>query len=233
MIAGLYVAVILIGYLLGSIPFGLLLGKAFAGKDIRQVGSGKIGMTNVMRTAGKKAAVISLLLDMAKSAFAVLAAALIFSSDYAESIGATPWKEIAMVLAALSAIFGHTWSVFLRFRGGRGVSTFIGGLAVMYWQAAVIGGALTLIIGFRTKYMSMGSIIGAVTAFIVLMSFSILKITFFGPYPAFVYVLYAMAGAIFIYVIHRDNIMRLLNGTERKIEDKSNTGSSPPSCNPG
>jgi glycerol-3-phosphate acyltransferase PlsY len=81
--------------------------------------------------------------------------------------------------------------------------------------------------------MSMGSIIGAVTAFIVLMSFSILKITFFGPYPAFVYVLYAMAGAIFIYVIHRDNIIRLLNGTERKIEDKSNTGSSPPSCNPG
>jgi glycerol-3-phosphate acyltransferase PlsY len=233
MIAGLYVAVILIGYFLGAIPFGLLIGKAFAGKDIRQVGSGKIGMTNVMRTAGKKAAALSLLLDMAKSAFAVLAAALIFSSDYAESIGATPWKEIAMVLAALSAICGHTWSVFLRFKGGRGVSTFIGGLAVMYWQAAVIGGALTLIIGFRTRYMSMGSIIGAVTAFIVLMSFSILKITFFGPYPAFVYVLYAMAGAIFIYVIHRDNIIRLLNGTERKIEDKSNTGSSPPSCNPG
>ncbi len=232
MIAWLYVAVILIGYLFGSIPFGLLIGKAFAGTDVRQVGSGKMGMTNVMRTAGKKAAALSLLLDMAKSAFAVLAAALIFSSDYAKSLSATPWRDSAMALAALSAIFGHTWSVFLKFRGGRGVSTFIGGMLAMYWQAAVIGGALTLFIGFRTKYMSMGSIIGAVTAFIVLMSFSILKITFFGPYPDFAYVLYAMVGAIFIYVIHRDNIIRLFNGTERKIEDKSNTGGSTPSSNP-
>jgi glycerol-3-phosphate acyltransferase PlsY len=221
MIAVLYIAAVLVGYLLGSIPFGLLIGKAFSGEDIRQIGSGKIGMTNVMRTAGKKAAALSLLLDMAKSAFAVLCAHFIFSSAYAESIGATSWRESAMVLAALAAICGHAWSVFLKFKGGRGVATFIGGLLVMYWQAAVIGGILTLIIGFRTKYMSMGSIIGAVTAFIILMAFSILRIDFLGPYPAFVYVLYAMTGAIFIYVIHRDNIIRLFNGTERKIDENS------------
>ena len=226
MMAVLYAATVLIGYLLGSIPFGLLVGKAFAGADIRQVGSGKTGMTNVMRVAGKKVAFLSLLLDMAKSAFAVLCAHFIFSGSYAESVGAVPWRESAMVLAALSAICGHAWSVFLKFKGGRGVATFIGGLFVMYWQAAVIGGILTLVIGFRTRYMSMGSIIGAVTAFIVLMSFSILRITFFGPYPAFVYVLYAMAGAIFIYVIHRDNIIRLFNGTERKIDDKTQSDSS-------
>lgn len=134
-----------------------------------------------------------------------------------------------MVVAALCAIVGHAWSVFLKFKGGRGVATFIGGLLVMYWQAAVISGVLTLVIGFRTKYMSMGSIIGAVTAFILLMAFSILQIDFFGPYPAFVYVLYAMAGAIFIYVIHRDNVARLFNGTERKIDDKTNSGGSSPS----
>lgn len=220
----LFLAAIIIGYLLGSLPFGLWVTNAFAGKDVRQVGSGKIGMTNVMRAAGKKVAFLSLLLDMAKSAFAVLCVYLIFSSDYAKSLDATAWRNSAMAIGALSAISGHTWSVFLKFRGGRGVSTFIGGLLAMYWQAAVIGGLLTLFIGFRTKYMSMGSIIGAVTAFIILMSFSILKITFFGPYPDFTFVLYAMVGAIFIYVIHRDNIIRLFNGTERKIEDETKTG---------
>jgi acyl phosphate:glycerol-3-phosphate acyltransferase len=221
MIAVLYVSAILIGYLLGSIPFGVFIGKAFSGTDVRQVGSGKIGMTNVMRTAGKKAAILSLFLDMTKSAMAVLATHYIFSSSYAIAIGAEPWRESAMVLAGLSAIGGHAWSMFLRFKGGRGVATFIGGLAVMYWQAAVIGGALTLIIGFRTKYMSMGSIIGAISAFILLMSFSILQISFLSQYPpAFVYVLYTMVGAIFIYVIHKDNISRLYNGTERKLDEK-------------
>jgi glycerol-3-phosphate acyltransferase PlsY len=229
MIATLFLVVVLVGYLLGSIPFGLLIGKAFVGTDIRQVGSGKTGMTNVMRVAGKKVAFLSLALDMAKSAFAVLCAHLIFSSPYAKSIGAIDWRDSAMVVAALCAIVGHAWSVFLKFKGGRGVATFIGGLLVMYWQAAVISGVLTLVIGFRTKYMSMGSIIGAVTAFILLMAFSILQIDFFGPYPAFVYVLYAMAGAIFIYVIHRDNVARLFNGTERKIDDKTNSGGSSPS----
>jgi glycerol-3-phosphate acyltransferase PlsY len=224
---GLFLAAIIAGYLLGSLPFGLWIGKTFTGKDVRDVGSGRIGMTNVMRTAGKKAAVISLALDMSKSALSVLCAALIFSSDYAKSINAVPWRESAMAITALAAIAGHSWSVFLQFKGGRGVATFIGGLLVMYWQAGVIGGILTLVIGFRTKYMSMGSIIGAVTAFIVLMSFSILQITFFGPPPAFVYVLYAMAGAIFIYVIHRDNIIRLFSGTERRIGDKKDDSSKP------
>jgi acyl phosphate:glycerol-3-phosphate acyltransferase len=228
MILLLYLIVIVIGYVLGSIPFGLLVGKAFAGRDVRKVGSGKTGMTNVMRTAGKKAAYLSLVLDMAKSAFAVLAAQMIFSSPFARTFNAEYWRDSAMVVAALASICGHAWSVFLKFKGGRGVATFIGGLMVMYWQAAVISGILTLTIGFRTKYMSMGSIIGAVTAFILLMSFSILQIDFFGPYPAFVYVLYAMTGAIFIYVVHKDNVVRLLSGTERKIDDNTSGGGSPP-----
>lgn len=230
-ILGLFLAVIVIGYLFGSLPFGLWIGMAFAGRDVRKVGSGKIGMTNVMRLGGKKLAFISLALDMAKSAFAVLCASLIFGSGYVESIGVTSsMTNVAMVVAALAAICGHAWSVFLKFKGGRGVATFIGGLLVMYWPAAVIGGVLTLVIGFRTKYMSMGSIIGAVTAFILLMACSILQITFLNNYPpAFVYVLYTMAGAIFIYVIHRDNVIRLFSGTERKIDDKTNTGGSSPS----
>jgi glycerol-3-phosphate acyltransferase PlsY len=230
-IMGLFLAVILIGYLLGSLPFGLWISMAFVGKDVRQVGSGKIGMTNVMRTAGKKAAFISLFLDMAKSAFAALCASLIFGSYYAESAGATPpLTSVAMVVAALAAICGHAWSVFLKFKGGRGVATFIGGLMVMYWQAGVIAGILTLFIGFRTKYMSLGSIIGAVTAFILLMALSILQINFLSDYPpAYIYMVYAMIGAIFIYVVHRDNVIRLFSGTERKLDDKSSSGTSPPS----
>ena len=173
-------------------------------------------------------AFISLALDMAKSAFAVLCASLIFGSGYVESIVTTySLVNVAMVVAALAAICGHSWSVFLKFKGGRGVATFIGGLMVMYWPAGVISGILTLVIGFRTKYMSMGSIIGAVTAFILLMAFSILQITFLDNYPpAFVYMLYAMVGAIFIYVVHRDNVVRLFNGTERKIGEKNDGGSS-------
>lgn len=215
--------VVIIGYLLGSVPFGLIIAKLFAKKDVRQIGSGKIGMTNVMRAAGKKAAAISLLLDIGKGAAAVGIAALIFRNER-EVVGVlfTP-MESAKVLAALSALAGHVWPVFLKFKGGRGVATFFGGLAGLYWPAALVGGLCVLGLGFRTKYMSLGSIIGAVTAFILIMALDIIRVDigFLNmPYPPFEYVVFAMVGAIFIYIMHRDNIMRLFNGTERKIGEK-------------
>lgn len=205
-----YAAVVVIGYLFGSIPFGLLIGRAFVGKDVRQVGSGKIGMTNVLRMAGKKAAALSLLLDIAKGALPVIIAKLIFSEDY----------QLAQVLAAVAAIGGHSWSVFLGFKGGRGVATFMGSLLAMYWPAGVAGGALVLLIGFRTRYMSMGSIIGAVSSFILVMSLSILQIDFLGPFPPLEYVIFTMVCAIFIYAMHHDNITRLFSGTERRLDEK-------------
>jgi glycerol-3-phosphate acyltransferase PlsY len=219
--AWLLVAVAVIGYVFGGIPFGLLIGRIFGHKDVREVGSGKIGMTNVMRAAGKKAAAISLLLDMGKAAAAVLAAGAIFGTSAAVSSGATGWAHTAQALAAVTAICGHNWSVFLRFRGGRGVATFIGGLLAIYWPAAVVGGGLMLIIGFSTRYMSLGSIIGAVSAFIMTMAFSILEVDFILPSPPFEFVVYTMVCAIFIYAMHRDNIMRLVSGTERKIGEEA------------
>ncbi len=228
----LYLAVVVIGYLLGSIPFGLLIARLFAKKDVREVGSGKIGMTNVMRAAGKKAAAVSLLLDMGKGVAAVLLAGLIFSGYVNGSTVGFTWYESAKVLAALAAIAGHTWSVFLRFKGGRGVATFIGGLMALHWPAAVVGGGLILIIGFRTKYMSLGSIIGAVTAFIMLTMLNLMRIDFLKPYPPIEYVTYAMICAVFIYIMHRDNIIRLVSGTERRIGDKANVETSPSSNNP-
>jgi len=232
MIAGLYIAVAAIGYILGSIPFGLLISRAFANKDIREVGSGKIGMTNVMRAAGKKAAALSLLLDVGKGVLAVILAGLVFSGYTNGSTGGFTWLESARVLAALAAIAGHSWSVFLKFKGGRGVATFIGGLMALHWPAAVVGGGLMLIIGFRTKYMSLGSIIGAVTAFIMLMALNILRIDFLKPYPPIEYVTYAMICAVFIYVMHRDNIIRLVSGTERRIGEKAKVEASPSSNKP-
>jgi glycerol-3-phosphate acyltransferase PlsY len=231
MIAALAIAVVIIAYLLGSIPCGVLIGRRFAKTDIRQVGSGKTGTTNVLRTAGKKAAALALVLDIGKGALAVTLAGMIFNNSYAVSIGGLPWRETARALASAFAIAGHSWSVFLKFKGGRGVATFIGGLMALYWPAGVIGGAFILGIGFRTKYMSLGSIIGAVTAFIMLMAFNILKIDFLRPYPPFEYVVFAMAGAIFIYLMHRDNILRLYNGTERKLGEKIEVETSTPPRN--
>jgi glycerol-3-phosphate acyltransferase PlsY len=228
-IAVLFVITLVVGYVLGAMPFGLVIGRAFANKDVRQVGSGKIGMTNVLRTAGKKAAFISLLLDMGKAAAAVFVAKAVFASHTAVISNAVGWSELAQVLAALAAISGHSWSVFLKFKGGRGVAAFIGGLLALYWPAAVVGGGLMLLIGFLTKYMSLGSIVGAVSAFIMTMSLSILGIDFILPEPPIEYVTYTMICAIFIYIMHRDNIIRLMSGTERRIGEKTKAEVSPSS----
>lgn len=231
-IALLVIAVMAIGYLLGAIPFGVIISRKFAQKDLLQEGSGKTGMTNVLRTAGKKAAALALILDIGKGALAVALAGVIFGGSYAAASGALPWREMAKALAAASAIGGHSWSVFLKFKGGRGVATLMGSLAALYWPAGALGGICVLGIGFRTKYMSLGSIIGAVTAFIMLMAFNVLRINIFGRYPPFAYVVFGMAGAIFIYVMHRDNIFRLFNGTERKIGEKIKAETATPSHNP-
>jgi len=214
MIVGLYIAVAVIGYLLGSIPFGVLISRRVAGTDLRQVGSGKTGMTNVLRTAGKKAAALALVLDIAKGVLAVVFARLIF-----EKCGF--YYPFAQVLAALAAIAGHSWSVFLGFKGGRGVNTFIGGLLGVYWPAAIFGGGLMIIIGFITKYMSLGSITGAVAAFVMLIVLNVTQTDLAGLYPNFEYLVYAMIGSIFIYIMHHDNILRLVSGKERKLGEKA------------
>lgn len=225
MIAFLYVAVALLGYLLGSIPCGVLISQRFSKTDLRQIGSGKTGMTNVMRAAGKQAAAVALVLDMAKGAVAVILAGVIFGSGPAAAAGALPWMmKSAQVLAALAAIFGHSWSAFLKFKGGRGVATFIGGLLALYWPAAVFGGSIMIIVGIISRYMSLGSITGAVAAFVLLI---ILLIQKSYPIEFLTYTVYTMICAIFIFLMHWDNIARLVSGTERRLGEKRNTDSVP------
>lgn len=219
MIAGLYIAVVLIGYLLGSIPFGVIIGRFLGKTDIRSVGSGKTGMTNVMRAAGKKGAALSLVCDAGKGVGAVLLSMLIFTA--VDTSGYHPTvMYFAHAAAALAAIAGHSWSVFLGFKGGRGVSTFFGAMLVLYWPAGLVGGFLVLLIGGITRYMSLGSIVGSVAAFIMLIILNYLEVDILRYYPHFAYVVYAMIGSVFIYAMHRDNIRRLVSGQERKIGEK-------------
>ncbi len=219
MIVVKYLAVALLGYLLGSIPFGVIISKKSARVDVRKVGSGKMGTTNVLRVAGKKAAAMVVILDIAKGALAVLLAGFIFTRNYV-IVSNTDWLMVysAQVLAAFAAITGHSWPVFVKFKGGRGVATFFGGLVALCPPAALFGGEVLILGAGLTRYMSVGSIAGAVGSYVMLTPLTIVY-----GFPI-VYLAYALAGSIFIIVMHRDNIARLLAGTERKLGEKAKLG---------
>ena len=226
MIIAKFAAVILVGYILGSIPFGVIISRRSSRVDVRDFGSGKTGATNVLRVAGKKAAAAAVVLDFVKGTLAVLFAGLLFRGDYlVVSTGYWLLVSGAQVLAALSAVAGHKWPVFLSFRGGRGVATYFGGLLALYPLAAVVGGGILFLSAGLTRYVSLGSIAGAVGALALLLPLTLLYGT------PFEYLVYALIGAIFIIVMHRDNINRLLSGTERKLGEKIEIKNPPTSSN--
>jgi acyl phosphate:glycerol-3-phosphate acyltransferase len=191
-----------VAYLLGSIPFGLLIVKAFGGQDIRSVGSGNIGAANVTRNAGAFAGALTLLLDAGKGYLAVWIAG-----------HWTHWNVRWMMLGAIFAVIGHVFPVWLQFRGGKGVATGLGVFIPICWQAVVAGVVLWLIIVLFWRYSSLGSIVAAAAM------------------PVFIYVLYAPGhappefvslGAILISVLilvkHRGNIERLIAGEESRLK---------------
>jgi len=225
MIIAKFVIVVIIGYLLGSIPFGVLIGRRAAGVDIRQYGSGRMGTTNVLRTAGKKAAVLAACLDILKGALAVVFAGLIVGESYLLVGDYALGLLSAQVLAGLAAIVGHIWPVFLKFKGGRGVAPFFGGLIALCLVAAAFGdvvlisvpafgGAVLISVVALTRYASLGSISGAVGACAVLVLLTIVN-----SFPI-EYLVYALIGTVLIIVMHRDNIARLISGEERKLGEK-------------
>jgi len=215
MIIAKFVAVVIASYLIGSIPFGLMIAKQASGVDVRSIGSGKIGATNVLRVAGKKAAVLSLVFDILKGTLAVLFAGLILNGDYVIFRDFTLWlAKSAQVLGAVVAICGHKWSIFLKFKGGRGVATFFGGLAALSPVVAVFGAEVLVIGAGLTRYMSLGAIAGVVGVYVIL-----IPLTIFAGFPV-EYLIYAFVGAVFIIIWHRDNISRLLAGTERRLGER-------------
>jgi len=216
MIAAKFVLVAVLGYLLGSIPFGILVCRRMAKVDVRQYGSGKMGTTNVLRTAGSKAAVLVFVLDLLKGVAAVVIAGVIIGRDYLV-VGGVHWGIlVAQVIAALAAMAGHNRSVFLKFRsGGRGVATFFGGMAALFPPAALFGGEIFIIGAGLTKFVSLASISAAVSTYAVLV-----PLTIFNRFPI-EYLIYALIGSIVIIVVHRDNISRLLAGKERRLGERA------------
>jgi glycerol-3-phosphate acyltransferase PlsY len=184
------------GYLLGSIPFGLLLTRAAGGPDIRAIGSGNIGATNVLRTGNKVLAAATLLCDMLKGSFAVLAAA---------RYGADP-----ALAAALGAFLGHLFPVWLKFKGGKGVATYIGLLIGLHWPAALFFCIVWLVVAGATRYSSLAALVAS--------ALTPLAIWYFGlPSVAALFLLLT----VLLWFMHRANITRLLNGSEGKIGAKA------------
>jgi glycerol-3-phosphate acyltransferase PlsY len=200
----------LIGYLLGSIPFGLLVGR-ICGIDIRQHGSGNIGATNVLRTLGKKWGYLVFALDAAKGLTSVLIAKNVFGLDLAPP-GAHVFSAAQLgVVAALSCIIGHNYPVWLRFKGGKGIATSAGvSLGLMPW-AILTSAAVWIVMFYATRYVSLASIIAA----------SLLPVAEWVIGRQFDAVFWFSCAVAFLAVVrHRANIKRLLAGTENRFEKK-------------
>src|SRR5579864_1750995 len=186
----------LLGYLLGSIPFGLVLTRLAGTPDLRSIGSGNIGATNVLRTGRKGLAAATLVCDMLKGTIAVLIAGYLSGPD-------------AAMLAALGAFLGHLFPVWLKFRGGKGVAVYIGVLIGLFWPAAVMFCALWLVTAWLTRYSSLAALVASVATPIFLWWFGHLALA----------LLFA-ALTLLLFYMHRENIRRLQAGTEGRIGQK-------------
>ncbi len=223
MIIGKYLACMLVGYLIGSIPVGYLVSKWVARVDVRKYGSGKTGGTNVLRTAGIKAGLLVVIGDLAKGALAVVIAGLIMGNSYLAVGNFGFGLPLAQVLAAMAAVAGHNWPVFLKFKGGRGVATFFGGLLVLLPMAALFGGEVLLIGAVATRFVSLGSIAGVVGSYAVIVPLTVLN-----GWPL-EYLVYSLVGVLVIVIMHKGNIARLIAGKERRLGEKAEGLKSSPS----
>lgn len=190
---------IITAYLIGSIPTGYIIVKAFTGEDIRKSGSGSTGATNVKRVMGKKWFFIVLLLDAFKGALPVILAK-IFATAFI-SIGLIP------VLCAVAVILGHSKSIFLNFSGGKSVASGVGTIIALNWQVGLLIALIWSIITYFSKYVSLGSIIALVLSPILMFLYK----------EPIAYIAYCLLGAMYITYLHRENIQRLLKGQESKI----------------
>jgi glycerol-3-phosphate acyltransferase PlsY len=190
-----YALAAVFGYLLGSIPFGLLITRAAGLGDVRKIGSGNIGATNVLRTGNKGLAALTLLLDALKGTAAVMIAAR-YGTQFA-------------IVAGLFAFLGHLFPVWLNFKGGKGVATYLGVLAGLMWQVALVFAAVWLAVAFLFRYSSLAALVAAVAVPIALL---------FMGYQDFAFVFAIMS--VIVFIKHRANISRLAAGTETRIGTK-------------
>lgn len=207
----LYCIVALMAYLLGSIPFGYLLVKIFRGEDIRLTGSGNIGATNVVRSGAKWLGLATLVLDAAKGALAVGLASALARSGYNSCPGSGPMcipPLRLMAVAALFAVLGHIFPVWLKFKGGKGVATALGVGAVLFPQAALVSLVFFIVVVAISRYVSMGSILGV-------LSFPVAG--YFLYHPDWTSLFLVATVSVLVVLKHHQNIRRILAGNENRL----------------
>jgi acyl phosphate:glycerol-3-phosphate acyltransferase len=196
------IALVVVAYLAGSIPMGILAARLSGGPDLRTIGSGRTGGTNALRALGRKWAAVVVIGDLLKGALPVLLARYVSGGD--------PLTE---VLCGAAAVTGAIWSVFVGFRSGRGVGTGVGTMLVIQPVAVLLATPVFIGVILLTRYVSLGSLLGSAAMFPAMLL--VLMVVPATPLP---YVLYTAVGAALIWLAHADNIDRLLHGTERKFD---------------
>lgn len=191
-----YIIVVILSYVIGSVPSGLILGKTFWNVDLRQHGSKNIGATNAWRTLGKLPGFIVFVADLLKGMIGVYLGMLIVGTS------------TAMIIGGIMAIIGHSLSLFLKFKGGKGVATGLGVLIMLMPSVSAVVFLIWLVIVLISKYVSLASIIAAV----------FVPVCAFAAGMSYDYVAFGIVAALFVIYRHKSNIVRLMNGTENKIK---------------
>ncbi|WP_421658260.1 glycerol-3-phosphate 1-O-acyltransferase PlsY [Leptothermofonsia sp. ETS-13] len=216
---------LVIAYLLGSIPTGYWAGRLLKGVDIREYGSRSTGATNVLRTLGKGPAAVVLLVDILKGAAAIALVQRFYALDIVKplippAVAATAWMPWMITIAGILALLGHSKSIFLNFTGGKSVATSLGILLTMNWMVGAGTLLVFLIVLAISRIVSLSSIAGAIAV-------CGLMVLFVQPVP---YVLFAFVGGLYVIFRHRANLQRLLAGTEPRLGQKVPEISNPPSA---
>ena len=206
-----YIIVAIIAYLLGSISFSVIISKKVAGFDVREKGSGNAGTTNVLRSVGKGAAAITLICDVLKGVVAVLIAFL--AGKIVQGLD----NSLLIQLAGIFVILGHTFPIFFKFKGGKGIATSLGVLLITNWQIGLICLVFALVLMALTRMVSVGSIAAAIL-FPVLVLF--INQNYLVPANNWSYLIYSIILAVIVIFNHRSNIKRLLAGEENKLSLK-------------
>ena len=204
----LYVIMAIIAYAIGSISFSVIISRKMAGFDVREKGSGNAGSTNMLRSVGKKAALLTLVCDILKGVVAIAISLLI--GKFNSSVD----KAILVQIAAVAVVIGHTFPIFFEFRGGKGVATSLGVIILVNWQIGLICLVFALVLMILTRMVSLGSMCAAIL-------FPVLTVFIHEHYIVDGnYIIFGIIMAAFIAYNHRSNIKRLLSGTENKISFK-------------
>jgi glycerol-3-phosphate acyltransferase PlsY len=207
-----YIVIGIIAYLIGSISFSVIISKKMAGFDVREKGSKNAGSTNVLRTVGKKAAVITLLCDVLKGVVAVLIAYIV--GKFVDNVD----RAILVQVAALCVVIGHTFPIFFKCKGGKGVATSLGIVLLLNWQIGLICLVFALVLMILTRMVSLGSISAAIL-FPVLTIFITENYLVEGNY-----IIFGILLAAFVVYNHRANVKRILTGTENKLSFNKEKG---------